>query len=137
MEFKRLSDVEVIAEPSESANVLIEEDGVIKKAPKTAVGGGSTEWDAVIDIANDWLNESNYVFTSGSYADLKAKILAGEKPNILIKYFYNYGDDYYLITNPLWVEVADADTGAIGLWLQKGAEWINIGIQSDGTFVEL
>ena len=39
MEFKRLSDVEVVAEPTESANVLIEEDGVIKKAPKTAVGG--------------------------------------------------------------------------------------------------
>ena len=43
-EFKRLSDVEVVVEPTESANVLIEEDGVIKKAPKTAVGskkGGS------------------------------------------------------------------------------------------------
>lgn len=40
MEFKKLSDVEVVAEPTESANVLIEENGVIKKAPKTAVGGG-------------------------------------------------------------------------------------------------
>lgn len=51
MEFKRLSDVEVVAEPAESANVLIEENGVIKKAPKTAVGGGlsivynSSEYD--------------------------------------------------------------------------------------------
>ena len=43
-EFKRLSDVEVVETPTEIANVLIEEDGVIKKAPKTAVGGagGST-----------------------------------------------------------------------------------------------
>ena len=41
MEFKKLSDVEVVAEPIETANVLIEEDGVIKKAPKTAVGGGN------------------------------------------------------------------------------------------------
>lgn len=40
-EFKKLSDVEVVAEPTKSANVLIEEDGVIKKAPKTAVGGGA------------------------------------------------------------------------------------------------
>lgn len=38
-EFKKLSDVDVVAEPTESANVLIEENGVIKKAPKTAVGG--------------------------------------------------------------------------------------------------
>lgn len=40
-EFKKLSDVDVVAEPAESANVLIEENGVIKKAPKTAVGGGN------------------------------------------------------------------------------------------------
>lgn len=38
-EFKKLSDVDVVAEPAESANVLIEENGVIKKAPKTTVGG--------------------------------------------------------------------------------------------------
>ena len=41
MEFKKLSDVEVVAEPTESANVLIEENGVIKKAPKTAVVGAN------------------------------------------------------------------------------------------------
>lgn len=40
MEFKRLSDVEVVAEPTETANVLIEENGIVKKAPKSAVGGG-------------------------------------------------------------------------------------------------
>ena len=37
--FKSIADVEVVAEPTESANVLIEENGIIKKAPKTAVGG--------------------------------------------------------------------------------------------------
>lgn len=41
-EFKKLSDVEVVAEPTESANVLIEEDGVIKKVPKSTVGGSSS-----------------------------------------------------------------------------------------------
>lgn len=39
-EFKRLSDVEVVAEPTDSANVLIEENGVIKKTPKDEIGGG-------------------------------------------------------------------------------------------------
>jgi hypothetical protein len=51
-EFKRLSDVEVVAEPTESANVLIEENGVIKKAPKTAVGGaggGVSSWNDLTD----------------------------------------------------------------------------------------
>jgi hypothetical protein len=41
--FKKLSDVEVVAEPIDSANVLIEEDGIIKKAPKTAVGGAGVD----------------------------------------------------------------------------------------------
>jgi hypothetical protein len=45
--FKSIADVEVVAEPTESANVLIEENGVIKKAPKTAVGGAGGV-DAVV-----------------------------------------------------------------------------------------
>lgn len=51
-EFKKLSDVEVVAEPAESANVLIEEDGVIKKAPKTAVGGAGGGSDVLEIIVN-------------------------------------------------------------------------------------
>ncbi len=39
MDFKKLSEVEVVAEPIESANVLIEEDGVIKRVAKNEVGG--------------------------------------------------------------------------------------------------
>lgn len=39
-EFKKLSDVDKIEKVSDNANVLIEEDGVIKKAPKSQVGGG-------------------------------------------------------------------------------------------------
>lgn len=39
-DFKKLSDVEVVAVPSETANVLIEEDGIIKKVHKDEVGGG-------------------------------------------------------------------------------------------------
>ena len=39
MEFKKLSAVEVVAEPSESANVLIEENGAIKKVAKEEIGG--------------------------------------------------------------------------------------------------
>ena len=38
--FKSIVDVEVVAEPTETANVLIEENGIVKKAPKSVVGGG-------------------------------------------------------------------------------------------------
>lgn len=39
MEFRRLSDVSLIEEASDIANVLIEENGEIKRVPKTQVGG--------------------------------------------------------------------------------------------------
>lgn len=39
-EFKKLSAVEAVEAISDTANILIEENGIIKRAPKTAVGGG-------------------------------------------------------------------------------------------------
>lgn len=38
MEFKRLSDVEIVESPTDNANILIEDNGIIKKAPKTFIG---------------------------------------------------------------------------------------------------
>jgi len=97
MEFKRLSDVEVVAEPTESANVLIEENGVIKKAPKTAVGGNG-EWDAVINYDEGTLGSDAdvalFVFESGNYDTIKAKWDNGELPRVLIKYTDEYGYIY-------------------------------------------
>ena len=60
-EFKKLSDVDVVAEPTESANVLIEENGVIKKAPKTAVGGGSEPIRIIHELENDSIS-CNYSY---------------------------------------------------------------------------
>ena len=39
-EFKKLSAVEAVNTVSDTASVLIEEDGVIKRAPKGEIGGG-------------------------------------------------------------------------------------------------
>ena len=39
-EFKKLSDVEIVTSPSDNTNVLIEEDGVIRKMPKSEMSGG-------------------------------------------------------------------------------------------------
>ena len=84
--FKSIADVEVVAEPAESANVLIEENGIIKKAPKTAVGG-NTEWDAIFELVE---GNSGYFYSmelvSGSYEDLKEKIFSGILPNVLMRY---------------------------------------------------
>ena len=99
MEFKRLSDVEVVAEPTESANVLIEENGVIKKAPKTAVGG-SSEWDAVFIIDDIYEAASTISLSSGSFDAIKAKVEVNDLPKILIVAHYEYGDVYTTCTEP-------------------------------------
>lgn len=39
-EFKKLSAVEAVETPADTANVLIEEDGVIKKTPSSVFTGG-------------------------------------------------------------------------------------------------
>ena len=40
MEFKRLADVEVVETATDTDKVLIEQNGEIKRVPKTEVGGG-------------------------------------------------------------------------------------------------
>lgn len=100
-EFKKLSDVEVVAEPAESANVLIEEDGVIKKAPKTAVGGAGGGTDAVIECnGSDLADKSLYVLPDNLIDVIDAKFASGEMPTIDIKSvgYYSGGtivDRYY------------------------------------------
>ena len=86
--FKSIADVEVVAEPTESANVLIEENGVIKKAPKTAVGGagGSVEPDLVITISGsvDSVSVSQCTITNGGVSNVASKLSSGETPIIKI-----------------------------------------------------
>ena len=88
MEFKKLSDVEVVEAVSDAANVQIEENGVIKKAPKTQVGGaGGTEYDAIIELiegTSGYFDSMELVL--GSYQSLKQKIMENKFPEVLIKY---------------------------------------------------
>ncbi len=81
--FKSIADVEVVETPTDSANVLIEEDGVIKKAPKTVVGSSGAEFDGIILVQDYGDSDGNYAYSditieAGSYADILAKLQAHE-----------------------------------------------------------
>ena len=135
-EFKKLSDVEVVAEPTESANVLIEEDGVIKKAPKTAVGGaGGIGWDAIIEIVDDHTVVDNFTLVEGSFNSIQQKALSGEKPNILLRYKYEYGDNYWDYATVRYISVPDTVSSSIYIyWESFNNPDINIfTIMSDNT----
>lgn len=92
--FKSIADVEVVEEPAESANVLIEEDGVIKKAPKTAVGGASGEADLVFKVGCTSDAHPKYfpqnmtkpTIVSGSLEAVIDKLANGEIPVVKVLY---------------------------------------------------
>lgn len=109
-EFKSLGTVDVVETASDTANVLIEEDGEIKRVAKSGVGGNKDTWDAIIDLvppetetyfhfgnasSGDSNFLSNMVVSSGAYEAIRNKILAGENPKVLIRYDYVYGSTCY------------------------------------------
>lgn len=102
-EFMKLSDVEVVETPTENANVLIEEDGVIKKAPKTAVGGastGSVEPDMVITVTGESetkITSDNYAITEGSVDAVFTAFHEGRYPIIKVRFHQNDNDAYTAI----------------------------------------
>ena len=88
--FKSIADTQVVAEPSESVHVLIEENGEIKRAPKTAVGGSGGGETYVI-----YKNGGDITATEGIY-DAVVKFLADPIANFInIVIFENYSDYLY------------------------------------------
>ena len=67
-EFKKLSEVAVLEEASETAHVLIEENGEIYRVPKTAVGGAGGGIKTAIIRDSGYLNEIAGVSTMASAA---------------------------------------------------------------------
>lgn len=103
IEFTRLADVTAIEEVKDEDTVLVVQDGEVKRAPKTAVGGASAEWDAVIEW--DGVNDT-FVYVSGDYNAVYNKILVDEEiPNIKIKTYTNYGFDAYGIEKARMITV--------------------------------
>lgn len=91
--FKSIADVEVVAEPAETANVLIEENGVIKKAPKTAVGGaGDNEADLVIAVNSRRhikITSNTFYIEHGSVNAVLDAIRDERIPDIRMRFYYN------------------------------------------------
>lgn len=83
-DFKRLGDVDLVDAPAKNANVLIEENGIIKKAPKDAVGGGAGGGCDAMLIFED-LDYSEYgTFATGNYQTLYDKINALQEVKVLV-----------------------------------------------------
>ena len=83
-EFKKLSDVTLVTKPTDIANVLIEENGVIKKAPKTAVGGAENK-EADLIISDSYFL-GNHRIEKGNFNDIVNKCLNRESVTVIIRF---------------------------------------------------
>ena len=101
-EFKKLSAVEAVETVSDTANVLIEENGVIKKAPKTEVGGAGGSggyyifYDSGTVTATDGIYEAilENLFTNVTGITIRAFDLTRRDVNIISE-FQVSGFGYY------------------------------------------
>lgn len=92
-EFKTLGSVEALTEVPENANVLVEVDGAIKRAPGGALGGSSNSsgssgdtWDFIIRETD----EGEFTWEKGEPTDLIDALSAGNCPRACL--FYTNGN---------------------------------------------
>ena len=90
MEFKKLSAVDTVNSPSEDANVLIEEDGIIKKVHASSLipvveSDPYAAYDCVAVARNDFTIAK---LVKGDYESLYNKFLNGEIINVLVVMYY-------------------------------------------------
>ena len=122
--FKSIADTQVVTEPSESVHVLIEENGEIKRAPKTAVGGSGGGETYVI-----YKNGGDITATEGIYDAVKEFLNDVIANFINIAIFENYSD-YLRCIKIDYIYPPDSYDGRITL----EAGGMNIYLYEDGTF---
>lgn len=91
-EFKKLSAVEAVEAVSDTANVLIEENGVIKKAPKDEVGTDMKKLSAV-ETVESVSDTANVLIEENGVIKKAPKTAVGGGGG-----FSNFDKNYYIIT---------------------------------------
>lgn len=146
-EFKKINEVEILETVSDEAHVLVEEDGAIRRAPKTEVGGAGGEIDGIIYnttipnyVSTDSASVVNFDFTT-----IKEKFLAGKEIAVMLHSVFSYGNDYEAWDKSLGVSYnSTANTISIA-WLttssyasgNAGMMGITITIDSSGSIVDV
>lgn len=125
-----------VAEGDE-VSVLCLENGEMKQKPASGLGGGE-KWDAVFEVTNnDWGNPDNYTLVSGSYAEIKAKMLNGDEPKFKV---VQTGEDedgntWYSFLNVTTMEICDADNSVMYFCVQYGTESMWLCLTPDNVII--
>lgn len=101
MEFKRLAEVDVVEVANDTDKVLIEQNGEIKRVPKTEVGG-SGSGNVLIITATEIPEERSIVYSANMTLD-KVRAALYDGPVLMGAYVFFYGAGYF-DNNVLYVE---------------------------------
>ena len=101
LKFAKLSEVAVVEEPTEESHVLIVEGGEVKKAPKTAVGGGADKRELMYEwnfTPEDGVTEIDENVDD----DLTWLTVPSDETGFLVEVdlycsSYNWEDDFFII----------------------------------------
>lgn len=83
-EFKTLGSVEALTEVPENANVLVEVDGAIKRAPGGALGGSSSSSNGGTFVLHKDYDVDNYWFDEGVSLQLYETMRQNIYPQIVL-----------------------------------------------------
>ena len=97
--YKKIVDVDVLAEASESTNVLVEENGSLKKVPASAVGGGGVENNVILYVENGDLSRVEGM----SFDAVKTCLMNGDLVHAYL-FEFNISDP----TSQQWVNLNNA-----------------------------
>lgn len=117
-EFKKLSEVNVLEEVSDTASVLVEQNGEIYRAPKTQVGGDGGYMLITLTPNNSYVD--NYVMNCDiNYDEMYEALLAGSSVWIdlseILNHPYRLMVIYFdLTSNGLQVGVMDDSSFLMG-----------------------
>ena len=110
-EFKDMATVDMVETVADTASVLIEEDGVIKRAPKNEVGGASSVGevsDLVISINKQpygSITADNITFTEGSMVNVVSALSEKRTPIVKLRFFIESQADYCYTASELRANV--------------------------------
>lgn len=112
---------------AEEVSVLCLENGELKQKPAKGLGGG---YDATVTLT--FSDEETIVeLTSGSYDAIRAKVLAGDAPNIKV---ICLAGTWHSIASVISTEVCEDTEEDECIWLSiKGPNDVYVGIRPDNT----
>lgn len=127
-EFKKLSGVEAVETAGNTANVLVEENGEIKKVPKSQFGGGGGVVGALADMPDVVILTTTATTLSANktFAEILSLILAN---TVSYAAFCGMGDGYMIL--PILGLAPLSATGE--MVLNDTAEYLMFLIDMNGT----